>query len=174
LLNDAPEAFADSILQNVMPELQKFIIRYLDIRKITFGNNTFGDSINDVVNGLDMASYRAMHRYHTLSYICKKRLSDIRNNDALAKEAEEHLDNAAKVREEAMQMVKFREQHYRYPAIELTTKHPERTAYHFGYLFPASNLHFWKRDEEQARQNKWTPFFMNIWKVARIIGLIEK
>ena len=174
LLNDAPEDFADSILQNVMPDLQKFIIQYLEIRKNTFGNTTFGENINDVVNGLDMTSYRAMHRFHTLSYICKKRLSELKRSETLAKEADEHLVNAARVREEALQMVKFREQHYRYPAIELTTKHPEKTAYHFGYLFPASNLHFWKRDEEQARQNKWTPFFMNIWKVARIIGLIEK
>jgi hypothetical protein len=174
LLNDAPEDFVDSILQNVLPDLQKFIIRYLDIRKTTFGNTTFGENINDVVNGLDMTSYRAMHRFHTLSYICKKRLSELRKSETLEKEADEHLVNAAKVREEALQMVKYREQHYRYPAIELTTKHPEKTAYHFGYLFPASNLHFWKRDEEQARQNKWTPFFMNIWKVARIIGLIEK
>lgn len=174
LLNEAPEHFADSILKTVVPMLQQFTANYLSLRMATFEDQLSGEEITDVVHGMDMVASRAYHRSLTLSYICKKRMADIRNDPELEKEALKNLEAAAEIRKQALDVVRIVENKYRYPQSELTTQHPERTAYHFGYLFPAHNLHFWLREEEQARQNKWSPFFMNIWNIARIIGLKEK
>jgi hypothetical protein len=45
------------------------------------------------------------------------------------------------------------------------------TAYRFGYLYPTSSLFFWKREEEQIRQGRFHPFFMNLWDFQRVLGL---
>jgi hypothetical protein len=45
------------------------------------------------------------------------------------------------------------------------------TAYRFGYLYPVSSLFFWKREEEQIKQGRFDPFFMNLWDFRRVLGL---
>jgi hypothetical protein len=45
------------------------------------------------------------------------------------------------------------------------------TAYPFGYLYPASELFFWLREEEQVRAERFDPFFRNIWDIRRTLGL---
>jgi hypothetical protein len=73
----------------------------------------------------------------------------------------------------AQSIVSNREKFYRYPVDLIARKRWDHTAYHFGYLYPVSNLHFWNREEQQAIRNKYKYSFMNIWSVARIIGLIK-
>jgi len=88
------------------------------------------------------------------------------NGDAL-------IQQAVDVRVQAQQIVDRRQQHYRYPLSLIAAKRWDHTAYHFGYLYLASNLYLWHREEEEARRNKYSPFFMNVWNVGRIAGIIK-
>ena len=45
------------------------------------------------------------------------------------------------------------------------------TAYDFGYLYTVSDLFWWQREEEQIRQDKFGPFFMNPWDLLKIAGM---
>jgi hypothetical protein len=45
------------------------------------------------------------------------------------------------------------------------------TAYPFGYLYPASNLFFWEREEEQIQHERFDALFMNLWDMRRTLGL---
>ena len=71
-----------------------------------------------------------------------------------------------------MNIVTKMEKQYRYPIETIGRYRKESpTCYPFGYLYPVSNLHFWLREEEQARRNNYSPFFMNIWKLLRNAGI---
>ena len=129
------------------------------------------DSIFDEwMNGIEITGLRALHRGVILNYILCKREAKIKpekfNCDSL-------LSYAMNIKRVALRIVKLREQNYHYPVSSLTHKGWDHTSYHFGYLYPVSNLHFWKREEEQARKNKYSPLFMNIWNMWRIAGIIN-
>lgn len=81
-----------------------------------------------------------------------------------------HLREAASVRLRALSFMKEAEKiSSRYPASALFTKDKNVTSYDFGYLWTASTLHFWKREEEMVKQNNYLPFFMNIYNFVDII-----
>ena len=71
----------------------------------------------------------------------------------------------------ALEIVKRREGHYRYPVKLLAEQRYSRTSYNFGYLYPVHDLHFWQREEMQIKKDKWGPLFLSIWNIPRIIGL---
>lgn len=174
LRNDADKNFIDSLEKNVIPRLDSYAKEYFERRKSIPSQAFENKALAEIIQSTDMAALRAQHRAATLRFMCKIRLAEIEGNKQLEKSAYSMLDSAASVREKGLEIVRIREAEYRYPLYELSTKHVEKTAYHFGYLYPVHNLHLWLRDEEQARQNKWSPLFMNIWAVGRIIGLTEK
>jgi hypothetical protein len=124
--------------------------------------------IQEWIDGLQVTGYRAQHRYHTLSYLLNRRAADI-NKEKFNNGSQ--LDEAQNIRNKAQQIVLQRELRYRYSAELLGRKRYSHTAYHYGYLFPVSNLHFWNREEQQALRNKWNFGFMSIWDVFRIVGL---
>ena len=66
-----------------------------------------------------------------------------------------------------------REANYRYPVELIARKRWDHTSYHTGYLYTVSNLYFWQREEQEAKRNKYSPFFMGIWNMFRIAGLIN-
>ena len=84
---------------------------------------------------------------------------------------QQYLDVAKTVRENALTLVKQQEQNYRYPVSSLAAEKKSKTVYNFGYLYPVSNLHFWEREELQAKNNKWKFYYQNIWDVLKIIGV---
>jgi hypothetical protein len=45
------------------------------------------------------------------------------------------------------------------------------TAYQFGYLYPASRLFFWEREEQQIEQERFDPLLMNLWDIRRTLGV---
>jgi len=49
-------------------------------------------------------------------------------------------------------------------------RHPH-PSYRFGYLYPAVSLHFWRRELGQVKEGRWSPFYKNLWNIARITGL---
>jgi hypothetical protein len=68
-------------------------------------------------------------------------------------------------------VVKQQESGYRYPLPLLTGQRKGMTAYPFGYLYPASRLFFWEREEKQVEQGRFDPLFMNLWDVSRTLGI---
>ncbi|GIV33614.1 MAG: hypothetical protein KatS3mg031_1149 [Chitinophagales bacterium] len=116
---------------------------------------------NEIMDGLRITSLRARQRvsiFQAMMY---------------PKQREAHLQEAELIRQRALQVVRRREAEYRYPVSLLAGRYYSHTAYNYGYLYPVHNLHFWKREEMQIRKNRWGPFFMSIWNVARIIGISE-
>jgi hypothetical protein len=57
----------------------------------------------------------------------------------------------------------------RYPEARLTARERNLTSYHYGYMWPAVNLHFWEREERMVREDRSSPFFMNIYNYLSIL-----
>jgi hypothetical protein len=125
--------------------------------------------MEEFINGLEITALRAKHKAQILNFYVEKREASI--NKTTFSDANTRLANAAKIREQALKIVKIQEKLYRYPNKILSEKYKSKSAYNFGYLYTVSNLHYWKREEEQALKKKYGPFFMNIMDVWRIIGL---
>lgn len=117
----------------------------------------------EFADALSVTALRAAHRAQTLRALI------YRNNNKARMQA--HLERAAELRYQALDIVRRREAHYRYPAADIARPHPSPTAYPYGYLWPVHNLHFWQREEEQIRRGRFGPFFMNIWPLAPILGI---
>ncbi|MBK9792567.1 MAG: hypothetical protein IPP60_05565 [Sphingobacteriales bacterium] len=122
----------------------------------------------EILLSLDITALRAEHRKNTLSYLIAYRLSKLNKTK---NPVQQYLDAAKSVRENALVMVKQQEQNYRYPVASLAAEKKSKTVYNFGYLYPVSNLHFWEREELQAKNNKWKFYYQNIWDVLKIIGV---
>jgi hypothetical protein len=57
----------------------------------------------------------------------------------------------------------------RYPEAGLSARKRNLTSYHYGYMWPAATLHFWEREERMVRENRSSPFFMNIYNYLSIL-----
>jgi hypothetical protein len=170
IANNISLAQIDTLRKNTLPLLQEFAEKTLLLCNKMKTENVVLNSgiIQEWIDGLQITSYRAQHRYHTLSYLLNRREADI-NKEKFNNGSQ--LDEAQNIRNKAQQIVLQRELRYRYSAELLGRKRYSHTAYHYGYLFPVSNLHFWNREEQQALRNKWNFGFMSIWDVFRIVGL---
>jgi hypothetical protein len=117
----------------------------------------------ELLTALEVTALRAEHRSLTL-----RALSALRDNGKIA---ELFLNKAAILRARAEKLVKHQEGMYRYPIEQIARPTQNHTAYRFGYLWPASTLHFWKREEEQVRQQRFDALFMNIWDYWNVAGI---
>lgn len=125
----------------------------------------------EIWRGLRVTSLRARHRALTLDVLIDKSYARLRKENF--EDKEERMKQAAAVREKAQQLVRQQEEVYRYPLRYLAKEFPSHTAYDFGYLYTASNLHFWKREEDQIRLNRFGIFYQNIWDIPRILGIVD-
>ncbi len=125
--------------------------------------------MDELTRGLQVTALRARHRALTIEALIAKRQQILKGsqND----KAEALLQEAAKVRGEAQSTVLSQEAIYRYPVDQLARRRKSFTAYEFGYLYPASNLLFWWREEEQIRNSRFDAFYLNIWDFRRITGI---
>ena len=121
-------------------------------------------------DGIEITGLRALHRYYTLQYILDRREASLVKTHF---EGDSLILKATQIRAQAQQIVARRQHSYRFPVSLIAAKRWDHTAYHFGYLYLASNLHLWYREEEEARKSKYSPFFMNVWNVGRIAGFIK-
>ena len=168
LERNAGQDIITKVRNTILPQLKDFADRELAIAAYM---KPVPDSISsEWKDGIEITGLRARHRYYTLQYILNRREAELQktkfNGDAL-------IQQAVDVRVQAQQIVDRRQQHYRYPLSLIAAKRWDHTAYHFGYLYLASNLYLWHREEEEARRNKYSPFFMNVWNVGRIAGIIK-
>lgn len=128
--------------------------------------------LTELIAGLKITAMRAQHRALTLDFLLDKReaqLNGTPKNDSIYK-----LDKAFELRQDGLALVKDVEQgHYRYPIELIARKHKDHTCYRFGYLYLASYLHFWEREEMQVRNDKYGPFYKLVWNIPRTVGLIN-
>jgi hypothetical protein len=161
----------NEISTTYLPRLDSFSIKSM---RITYTMQSLhvdsANHVQEIIDGCRVTALRAAHRAAILRYVIAYRKAKLghKKNEEL-----NHLVIAKNIREDAQKTVLYREQFYRYPAELIARKRWEHTAYHFGYLFPVSELHFWNREEQQAKRNQYRPLFMNIWNIGRIVGLIK-
>ena len=118
----------------------------------------------ELTRGLQVSALRARHRSLTIKALIAKRAASAENS-------ERFLTDAAATRSRAQRLVCQQEAIYRYPLELIARKGKGFTAYRFGYLYPVSDLFFWRREEEQVRNERFDPFFMKIWDFWNIVGL---
>jgi hypothetical protein len=166
----------DTLCKNAINGLNEFstasdnILILMDSSISTMENENAKNISRELYNGLLMTSYRAKHKSQTLSYLVEKREAGIKK---IKISDFGRIDQASKIRDEALLTVKNQEKFYRYPSNTLSEKYKSHTAYNFGYLYTVGNLHYWKREEEQIRKSNYSPFFMNIMNVWKILGIIN-
>lgn len=168
IMNNATKDELDFIQNKYITVLDSFILQYLKLKlryNVASENNKL---INEILLCFHITAMRAAHRKNTLSYLIAYRLNKI-NKTKLP--ILEYLDIAKGIRENVLISVKLQEQNYRYPLTNVAAKKKSKTVYNFGYLYPVSNLHFWEREELQAKNNKWKFYYKNIWDVLKIIGV---
>ena len=64
--------------------------------------------------------------------------------------------------DDALEIVKRREQHYRVEADRIAGWRNNPTAYEYGYLWTVRSLHYWWRDEGKAVEAPISPCYLNI------------
>lgn len=133
-------------------------------------NFTFNPMEEELYWALKITGLRAQHKYSTLSYLLQHRSKDL----GLPFSKEDYLLKASLIREEGLAIVDTMERKfYRYPLSWVAEKRVDHTCYHFGYLYPVHQLHFWEREELQATKNKYKFWYRSIWNIPRTIGLIN-
>lgn len=164
----------DSLTNHAIPALKQFAKQYELYRSDLSAEDVKNPILKEIIESLDIVAKRAEHRAATLSYLLEFRRATITKNKQDKKSAKRYLEEAQSIRLQALKIVRSREQHYRYPLAELAFKKEDHTSYQFGYLFPVHDLHFWEREELQAKNNRWKFWYRNIWSIWRIMGIVEK
>lgn len=159
--------------QTALPDLKTFADSTLSLLKSTRTRGLAVDSqrtplFTELMAGLWMTATRAQHKYLTLEYLLEKRAAKLEHRKY---KQETLLDSAVAIRLKMMPLVQEMETKYRYPLNRIAREMKSYTSYDFGYLYTVSKLHFWEREEEQARHNKYGFTYRNIYDVFKIIGL---
>ena len=150
-----------------MSELDSFIQQYNQL-KSAYSLVKSNELVDELLLSLDVTALRAEHRKNTLSYLIGSRINSINKTNI---SVQHFLDAAKSIRESALTLVKQQENNYRYALSSLAAEKKSKTVYDFGYLYTVSDLHFWEREELQAKNNKWKFWYQNIWDVLKIIGV---
>jgi hypothetical protein len=122
-------------------------------------------------NALTMTSLRARHRATTLSYLLDHRRQRIGLLTKAELKQKAHIDRAQAILDKAQRIATAQEDRYRWPKEHLGRRRPSYTAYQFGYLYSAHDLHWWRREQKEAEKKRFGFLFMNHMDFARIGGL---
>lgn len=175
LLNSADDTEARAVIRGPVADLEEFSTKMERLAADIGRESERQDSDEltrigrELERSLRVTALRAKHRALTIRAIFAQRKLSKAARPGNA--ATLHLSEAARVRQRTLAMVKEQEAGYRYPTADLARRRPDLTAYGFGYLYPVSELHFWRREEEQARQGRYDARFMNLWDFRRTLGL---
>lgn len=90
--------------------------------------------------------------------------------EALLNKKNVNLGKAKYFRTEAqLLMDENLEKYNRYPDAQVFEVHANPTSYQYGYGEKAANLHYWQREEEMVRRNRFGPLFMNVYDYIDIV-----
>jgi hypothetical protein len=167
ILNKATKSELEFLQNKYISELDSFIQQYNQL-KSAYSLVKSNELVDELLLSLDVTALRAEHRKNTLSYLIGSRINSINKTNI---SVQHFLDAAKSIRERALTLVKQQENNYRYALSSLAAEKKSKTVYDFGYLYTVSDLHFWEREELQAKNNKWKFWYQNIWDVLKIIGV---
>lgn len=181
LLNEASLPEASLALTRPIADLEKYAMRIGGVVDLMGkrieqlrGAGKIGEAqfrlLVELERGLRVTSLRASHRALTLRALLAKRGEHAGGIDH-SRVSEPLLKKAQLVRQQAQSLVQRQESIYRYPVDLVARRRTGMTAYPFGYLYPAANLFFWEREEEQVRHERFDALFMNLWDMRRTLGL---
>lgn len=80
-----------------------------------------------------------------------------------------HLAHAKEVRELAKTKIATLRSKDPYGATPIFDQWKNPTAYQFGYVYPASSLYFWEREERQIREDSYFPLWGNMYDFIDIV-----
>ena len=123
--------------------------------------------LEELTRGLEVTALRARHRALTIRALIETK----KEKAGKGGHSDQLLGQAAYVREQALSLVRQQEAIYRYPVELIARKRNDFTSYQFGYLYPASNLFFWFREEQQVKNARFDGLFMNIWNFRRLLSI---
>jgi hypothetical protein len=181
LLYKASDAEAEKIAEFTVSELESYardmnaVVEHLELEtdRVYAGQKQVSPEVLliacELTRALEVTALRAQHRSLTIRALLAQRKGHwwLPATD----EAESLLRQAAGIRLKALALVRLQEKIYRYPVSLIARQRNNFTAYHFGYLYPASDLFFWRREEEQVRHRRFDAFYMSIWDFMRIGGV---
>lgn len=179
LLRSASDAEAEEILHGPVALLEEYAgkmnIVVAGLKRVSTGNldglrggiQEKDILLKELTRGIEMTALRASHRALTIRALIAKRKTKAADGELTGK----FLAEAVSVRERALSLVGAQETIYRYPVGLIARERANFTAYHFGYLYPASNLFFWYREEQQVKNARFDGLYMNIWDFGRILSV---
>ncbi|MDD2850881.1 MAG: hypothetical protein PHY09_03155 [Desulfuromonadaceae bacterium] len=180
LLNDATPTEAAEAVKQPLADLEMYsermgeLMDHMDkmierLRSTGHFPETEISILEELERGLRVTALRAGHRALTLRAILATRDEQTGKSDH--SRSSELLSRAGLVRQQAQVIVHRQEELYRFPVEQIARRRTSLTAYPFGYLYSASNLCFWEREEEQVRHERFDALFMNLWDMRRTLGL---
>jgi hypothetical protein len=168
LRNKATDSVINIITNVNMPQFERFIAKSHSLNErlaaIRPTNPVQQQLLREYLLDLQVTTARARHRRLTVRAMVAHAQGDERLMDTL-------LTEAAKIRLTTIPLVREQESLYRYDKQHLFQRRHSFTSYPYGYLMPVHHLHFWNREEQQAERNRFSPFFMSIWDIGKILGL---
>ncbi len=167
--NKANLAQLDSIQKIYLDPLKEYYVKGLQM-DVSIDPLKLNRMEKEIFDGIRITHLRAWHKWQTLNYLVQYRTNKIKK---IKQDLSTLLDDARTTRILAQQIVIIRESNYRYDLQMLSTKHPDHTCYHFGYLYPVHELHFWEREELQAKNGNYNFWYRSIWNVGRTVGLFD-
>ena len=181
LLNGATAAEASKALTQPIADLENYALRMGEVVDLLEGRigqmraaGHIGVSesklLSEFERGLRVTALRASHRALTLRALLAKREEHAHTRDH-SHGSSPLLAQARLLRQQAQLLVQRQEANYRYPLDQVARQRIGMTAYPFGYLYPASRLFFWEREEEQVAHERFDALFMNLWDVGRTLGV---
>ena len=156
------DAFGDE-MEKVAGQLEREAVR-------RFAGDALRLSLaNEFTRGLRVTALRAKHR----ALVFRAIIATGAKTEARSAVGDpvQLLSQAVLTRTAAQELVRKQEAIYRYPVDHIARQRSGITAYGFGYLYPVSDLFFWRREEGQVRSKRFDPLFMNIWDFWRTLGL---
>lgn len=124
----------------------------------------------ELLRAFEVTSLRARHRSLILRALAA-RPRPLVGGGGSWKQARSLVEKAEDLRLEAIAEVHRQEAGYRYPLKWIARRQSGSTVYDFGYLYPASRLFFWQREEGQVLSGRCDPFYRKIWNFRRTLGL---
>ncbi|MCF8257323.1 MAG: hypothetical protein K9J06_07205 [Flavobacteriales bacterium] len=170
LRNEATDSVVNNIENTNLPQFERFIARSKALNErlaaihLPLADELQKQLLREYLLGLQVTTERARHRMLTVRAMVAHSKGEEQQMEAM-------LSEAAAIRLATVPLVREQESMYRYDKEWLFQRRHSFTSYQYGYLMPVHDLHFWNREEQQVKRNRFSPFFMSIWDIGKILGL---
>lgn len=116
----------------------------------------------ELADSFAVNAYRAEHAFHLYAGAAARRLFETGQDDTGEVRAQQHFDQALKITEEHLALMRRREAQYRYPLDLSIGWQRSLTSYDYKYLWQASTGYWNTRYEKQAIDKNFSIFLDNV------------